>query len=42
MDIRGVTVKIIGVAVGNEEALGFYKKYGFYLRVMILKQIATK
>ena len=42
MDARGVTVKTIGVAVGNEEAFGFYQKYGFYPRVTILRQADTK
>ncbi|SHJ76902.1 Acetyltransferase (GNAT) family protein [Clostridium cavendishii DSM 21758] len=31
--------KIIGVAVGNENALGFYEKYGFYKRTIILERI---
>ncbi len=34
-----VKTKIIGVAEGNENALGFYKKYGFYRRRVILEQI---
>lgn len=38
MDSRGVTRKIIGVAVGNEEAFGFYRKFNFYPRVTILRQ----
>jgi diamine N-acetyltransferase len=42
MDVRGVTVKIIGVAVGNEEAFGFYQKYNFYPRVTVLRQLDTK
>jgi diamine N-acetyltransferase len=39
MDDRGVLRKIIGVAVGNEEAFGFYEKYGFFPRVTVLRQI---
>lgn len=34
-----VKTKIIGVAEGNEDVLGFYKKYGFYKRRIILEQI---
>jgi diamine N-acetyltransferase len=42
MKAHGATKKIIGVAVGNEEALGFYQKYGFYPRVHVLQQADTK
>ena len=42
MDAHGAVKKIIGVAVGNEEALGFYEKYGFYPRVHVLQQADTK
>jgi diamine N-acetyltransferase len=38
MDEHGAERKIIGVAVGNEEAFGFYEKFGFYPRVTILRQ----
>jgi ribosomal protein S18 acetylase RimI-like enzyme len=34
-----VKTKIIGVAEGNENVLGFYKRYGFYKRRTILEQI---
>lgn len=34
-----VKTKIIGVAEGNENALGFYKRYGFYKRRVILEQV---
>ncbi|MBU5438353.1 GNAT family N-acetyltransferase [Tissierella sp. MSJ-40] len=34
-----VKTKIIGVAEGNEYVLGFYKRYGFYKRRVILEQI---
>jgi len=42
MDDRAATNKIIGVVEGNEEAFGFYKKYGFYPRAHILQQADTK
>jgi diamine N-acetyltransferase len=38
MDDHRVERKTIGVAVGNEQAFGFYEKYGFYPRVTILRQ----
>jgi diamine N-acetyltransferase len=38
MDDHGSERKIIGVAVGNEQAFGFYEKYGFYPRVTVLRQ----
>ncbi len=39
MDKKGVTTKIVEVAVGNEQAFGFYSRYGFYPRKTLLKQI---
>jgi len=42
MDSHGVTRKIISVAAGNEEAFGFYRRYGFYPRVSILMQPESK
>ena len=42
MDDQGVQRKIVGVAVGNEEAFGFYEKYGFYPRVTVLRHINLK
>lgn len=42
MDSYGVTRKTIAVAAGNEEALGFYRKYGFHTRVHILIQADSK
>lgn len=30
--------KVIGVVVGNEQALGFYARFGFYPRVVNLEQ----
>jgi diamine N-acetyltransferase len=38
MDTKGTKQRIIGVAVGNEEAFGFYEKYGFYPRTTILRR----
>lgn len=35
---KGVTTKVIDVAVGNERAYRFYARYGFYPRVTTLKQ----
>jgi ribosomal protein S18 acetylase RimI-like enzyme len=42
MDAHGAARKIIGVAAGNEEALGFYQKYGFYTRIHVLQQADSK
>lgn len=39
LDKRKVTSKIVEVAVGNEQAFGFYCRYGFYPRKTLLKQI---
>ena len=39
MDKKGVTTKIVEVAVGNEQVFGFYSRYGFYPRKTLLKQI---
>lgn len=38
LDHKQVKTKIIGVAEGNEAALDFYKRYGFYTRRTILEQ----
>ena len=38
MDAHAATRKVIAVAAGNEEAFGFYQKYGFCPRVSILIQ----
>ena len=35
---RGVHTKVIDVAVGNERAYAFYARFGFYPRVVTLKQ----
>ena len=37
MDKMDVEKRIIGVAVGNERAYGFYERFGFYPRVIILQ-----
>ncbi len=42
MDSKSVTRKVIGVAAGNEEAFGFYKKFKFYPRMSILMQVDNK
>jgi ribosomal protein S18 acetylase RimI-like enzyme len=39
LDSNQARIKIIGVAEGNEKALEFYQKYGFYKRRVILEQI---
>ena len=38
MDEQGVTRRRIGVMIGNEEAFGFYARYGFKPRLTILEQ----
>jgi len=35
---QNVHTKVIAVAVGNERAYSFYERFGFYPRVMMLKQ----
>jgi diamine N-acetyltransferase len=42
MDGLAAINKIIGVVEGNEEAFGFYEKYGFYPRAHILQQVDSK
>ncbi len=42
MDSHSAARKVIAVAAGNEEAFGFYSKYGFYPRVSILTQVESK
>ncbi|ABR47613.1 GCN5-related N-acetyltransferase [Alkaliphilus metalliredigens QYMF] len=39
LNSKQVKIKIIGVAEGNQNALEFYKRYGFYKRRVILEQI---
>ena len=38
LDEQNVHTKVIAVAVGNERAHSFYERFGFYPRVMMLKQ----
>jgi ribosomal protein S18 acetylase RimI-like enzyme len=42
MDGHAVERRVIAVAAGNEEAFGFYSRYGFYPRVSILIRAETK
>ena len=39
MDKKGALAINIEVSVGNEQAFGFYSRYGFYPRKMVLKQV---
>ncbi len=39
MDKKRAVTKIVEVGVGNEQAFGFYSRYGFYPRKTLLKQI---
>ena len=39
MDEKGTVAKIVEVAAGNEQAFGFYNRYGFFVRRTVLKQI---
>ncbi|MFT9497963.1 GNAT family N-acetyltransferase [Anaerosolibacter sp.] len=39
LDSNEARIKIIGVTEGNEKALAFYEKYGFYKRRIVLEQI---
>ncbi len=38
MQERGSIKREVGVAAGNEEALPFYARFGFYPRVIVLEQ----
>jgi len=38
MDTMLVTKKVVAVAVGNEDVFGFYRRYGFHPRAIILEQ----
>jgi GNAT superfamily N-acetyltransferase len=38
MDAKGVVRKRVAVADGNEDAWGFYQRFGFYPRMMMLEQ----
>ncbi len=39
LNSKKVKTKIIGVAEGNDNVLEFYKRYGFYKKMVILEQI---
>lgn len=39
MDEHDVSMKRVVVAVGNEEAFGFYQRYGFHSRHIVLQQV---
>jgi ribosomal protein S18 acetylase RimI-like enzyme len=41
MDEQLITKRILVVAAGNEEVLGFYSKYGFHPRNIVLEQVQT-
>ena len=41
MDEQLITKRIIVVGAGNEDVLGFYSKYGFHIRNIILEQVDT-
>ena len=41
MDREGAESKIVEVAAGNEDAFGFYARYGFRPRKTVLKQLET-
>jgi ribosomal protein S18 acetylase RimI-like enzyme len=42
MDKKGVTSKKILVTAGNQDALSFYRRYGFRPRRMVLEQLTHK
>jgi ribosomal protein S18 acetylase RimI-like enzyme len=42
MDEQLITKRILVVGAGNEEVLGFYSKYGFHPRNIVLEQAQTK
>jgi ribosomal protein S18 acetylase RimI-like enzyme len=39
MNEKRAVAKIVEVAVGNEQAFGFYNRYGFCIRKTVLKQV---
>jgi ribosomal protein S18 acetylase RimI-like enzyme len=39
MNQKGAVAKIVEVGVGNEQALGFYARYGFLPRKTVLRQV---
>jgi ribosomal protein S18 acetylase RimI-like enzyme len=41
LDLQDVHTKVIAVAVGNERVYTFYERFGFYPRLVMLKQKDT-
>ncbi|HMK54057.1 MAG TPA: GNAT family N-acetyltransferase [Methanobacteriaceae archaeon] len=39
MERKDVKTKEVAVAIGNQEAISFYERYGFRPRIIILKQV---
>jgi ribosomal protein S18 acetylase RimI-like enzyme len=39
MEREGTVAKIVEVGAGNEQAFGFYEKYGFLPRKTVLRQV---
>jgi len=42
MDGKGVETKTVAVGAGNEQAFGFYERYGFVPRKTVLEQAHSK
>ena len=42
MDIQSVKTRRVSVAVGNEQVLKFYERYGFFPRAVMLEQMSEK
>ena len=42
MDKKGVKKKTVRVAVGNQDAMSFYERYGFLPRSITLEQTANQ
>ena len=41
LEAQAVQDKTVAVAVGNERAFSFYARFGFYPRLVVLKQVRT-
>ncbi|MDR3599358.1 MAG: hypothetical protein P4L49_02565 [Desulfosporosinus sp.] len=39
LEPNSITKKRLNVAVGNEQALNFYRRFGFHPRAIILEQL---
>jgi diamine N-acetyltransferase len=39
MEVKGAAKKTVIVAAGNEQAFGFYERYGFHIRKTMLEQV---